>query len=97
MSDRKTSKIDIHTAVKYACILVFFALLSGLFSPIITHQYPDKVFTGMLVLFSGLMGALLIYKATQKEGKESLKYIILGGIIMAGSMAFIMAATGRFG
>ena len=69
-----------------------------MFSPVISGKYSDKVFTGVLVLFGGLMGALLIYKAT-KEGNENKKltYILVGGIIMFLDSVMIMASTGIFG
>jgi membrane associated rhomboid family serine protease len=91
-------KDNILTYVKYIYLLLFFALLSGLFYPIINKKYPDKVFTGTMILWVGLAGALLMYRATKEEDdKKKLKLIILGGVIMAGDVFFMFAASGIFG
>ena len=96
ISDSQTS--NILTYVKYIYLLFFFGLLSGLFYPIITKHYPDKPFTGIMILFAGLMGLLLIYKASKVEDqKKKFKYILIGGIIITGGLFFIIAGTGSLG
>lgn len=85
------------TTVKYVYILVYFALLSGLFYPIINKAYPDKVFTGMLVLLVGLSGALTLYKSVRDGGPHQTRGILIGGGIMFGDFMFMLAAIGSLG
>lgn len=82
---------------KYIYLLVFFSLLSGLFYPIVTGHYSDKVFTGVLILFIGLTGGLIMYKSSKVDESKKLKYILGGGTIMFVDLFFISAATGIFG
>ena len=57
------------TGVKYIYLIVFFALLAGFFYPLITDTSFDNLITGTLVLFIGLAGGVLVYKATTSESK----------------------------
>jgi multisubunit Na+/H+ antiporter MnhB subunit len=87
---------NIITGLKYIYLLFFFGFLSGLFYPIVTGYAPDKALTGILILWIGLIGILLLYKAAKEEEKR-LKYLIMGTIVVISDMFFIIAATGRFG
>lgn len=60
------------TGVKYIYLIVFFALLAGFFHPIITDTSFDNLITGTLVLFIGLAGGVLVYKAITSESKRGI-------------------------
>ncbi|MFQ5781674.1 MAG: hypothetical protein ACE5GR_01305 [Nitrosopumilus sp.] len=82
------------TGFKYIYLVAFFALLSGFFYPIITHQSFDNVILGVIVLFVGLAGGVLLYKAATSENK---RIIFLGGgfALITISLHFIFQFTGR--
>ncbi|MEK0318368.1 MAG: hypothetical protein QQN43_02215 [Nitrosopumilus sp.] len=83
------------TGVKYIYLIVFFALLAGFFHPIITDTSFDNVITGTLVLFIGLAGGVLVYKAVTSESKRGIFFG--GGFgLIAISLYFIFQMTGRF-
>ncbi len=83
------------TGVKYIYLVIFFALLAGFFHPIITYTSFDNVITGTLVLFIGLAGGVLVYKATTSESKRGIFFG--GGFgLIAISLYFIFQMTGRF-
>ena len=75
-------------------MVAFFALLSGFFHPIITGASFDSVISGVLVLFVGLAGGVLLYKAATSEKRRA---IFLGGgfALMAISLYYIFQFTGR--
>ena len=83
------------TGVKYVYLIFFFALLAGFFHPLITGASFDPVLTGVLVLFVGLAGAVLVFKAATSEKRRG---IFLGGGfgLIAISFAYILTVTGRF-
>lgn len=83
------------TGVKYIYLVVFFALLAGFFHPIITDTSFDNLITGTLVLFIGLAGGVLVYKAVTSESKRGIFFG--GGFgLIAISLYFIFQMTGRF-
>ncbi len=83
------------TGVKYIYLVVFFALLAGFFHPIITDTSFDNVIIGTLVLFIGLAGGVLVYKAATSESKRGIFFG--GGFgLIAISLYFIFQMTGRF-
>lgn len=83
------------TGVKYIYLIVFFALLAGFFHPIITDTSFDNLITGTLVLFIGLAGGVLVYKAITSESKRGIFFG--GGFgLIAISLYFIFQMTGRF-
>lgn len=81
--------------IKYAYLVAFFALLSGIFHPIITGASFDNVIIGILVLFVGLAGGVLVYKAATSEKRRGL-YLGGGFALIAISLAYIFQLTGRF-
>jgi len=83
------------TGIKYAYLVAFFALLSGIFHPIITGASFDNVIIGILVLFVGLAGGVLVYKAATSEKRRGL-YLGGGFALLAISLAYIFQLTGRF-
>jgi len=83
------------TGVKYIYLVVFFVLLAGFFHPIITDTSFDNVITGTLVLFIGLAGGVLVYKAITSESKRGIFFG--GGFgLIAISLYFVFQMTGRF-
>ncbi len=82
------------TSFKYSYLVAFFALLSGFFYPLITNTSFDGVVIGVLILFVGLAGGVLLYKATTSEKRRG---IFLGGgfALMAVSLYYIFQLTGR--
>jgi len=87
-----TSKILV--SFKYVYLVAFFALLSGFFHPLITNQSFDSVIIGVLVLFAGLAGGILLYKAVTSE-KNRIIFLGAGFTLIAVSLHFIFQITGR--
>ena len=57
---------------RYAYLLAIFALLAGVFFPLITPGIPyDYVIQGTAVLFLGLIGGILLFKATTSDRKST--------------------------
>jgi len=82
------------TSFKYIYLVAFFALLSGLFHPLITGTSFDGVIIGVLILFVGLAGGVLLYKTATSENRRG---IFLGGgfILIVISLHYIFQLTGR--
>jgi len=82
------------TGFKYVYLVAFFALLAGFFHPIITNTNFDSVIGGVLVLFVGLAGGVLLYKSATSENK---RMIFLGGgfSLISISLYYIFQFTGR--
>jgi len=79
---------------KYVYLIAFFALLSGFFHPLITNTSFDGVVIGVLVLFVGLAGGILLYKAATSENKRII-FLGAGFTLMTISLYFIFVLTGR--
>lgn len=92
LTTEKKSKIL--SGIKYTYITVFFALLAGFFSPLITGQSFDLVIIGVIVLFVGLGGAILVYKAAIAE-KYRIIYLASGFALITISLIFIYDIMGR--
>lgn len=82
------------TGAKYVYLIAFFALLSGFFYPLITGTSFDNVIFGVIVLFVGLAGAILVYKAAISENRRGI-YLGGGFGLIAISFAYIIQFTGR--
>ena len=83
------------TSVKYIYLVVFFALLAGVFHPLITGISFDNVIIGVIILFVGLAGGVLVFKAVTSESRREI--FLGGGFAMIGiSLFFIFQITGRF-
>ena len=82
------------TGAKYVYLVMFFALLAGFFHPLITGASFDNVILGVLVLFVGLAGAVLVYKAATSENRRAI-YLGGGFGLIAISFAYIIQFTGR--
>lgn len=82
-------------SVKYIYLVVFFALLAGFFHPLITGISFDNVIIGVIILFVGLAGGVLVFKAVTSESKREI--FLGGGFALIGiSLFFIFQITGRF-
>ena len=82
------------TGFKYVYLVAFFALLAGLFHPLITNSSFDNVIAGVLVLFVGLAGGVLLYRAATSESKRAI--FLAGGFVLMGiSLYYIFQFTGR--
>jgi hypothetical protein len=90
--NKTTSKIL--AGSKYIYLIAFFALLSGFFHPLITNTSFDSVVVGVMVLFVGLAGGILLYKSAVSEKR---RMIFLGGgfSLIAISLFYIFQITGR--
>jgi hypothetical protein len=82
------------TGIKYVYLVMFFALLAGFFNPLITGASFDTVILGTLILFVGLAGTVLIFKAATADKRRG---IFLGGGfgLIAISLTYIFQLTGR--
>ena len=92
LTTEKSSKIL--SGIKYVYITVFFALLAGFFSPFITDHSFDFVIIGVIVLFVGLGGAILVYKAATSE-KRRMIYLGSGFALITISLIFIYDIMGK--
>jgi len=74
---------------RYVYLLAIFALLSGVFFPLITPGVPyDYVVTGAATLFLGLAGGILLFKATTSDNRRGI-LIAIGFVLIAISLALI--------
>lgn len=89
-----TAATKVITSVKYAYLVGFFALLSGIFYPFIQGGGLDYTIFGVVILFVGLAGGILVYKAATSEKKRGI-YIGIGFGLIAISLAYILQFTGR--
>ncbi|KFM14950.1 hypothetical protein AAA799O18_00420 [Marine Group I thaumarchaeote SCGC AAA799-O18] len=75
-SQIQTSKPILSQIPRYVYLIAFFALLSGVFFPLITddprEQNPDNVIKGTGTLFIGLVGAILVFKSTTSDKKRGI-------------------------
>ena len=83
------------TSAKYIYLIIFFALLAGFFHPLITNTSFDDVIIGVIILFVGLAGGILVYKATTLETKKEI-FLAGGFALIAISLFYIFQLTGRF-
>jgi len=86
---------SILAGIKYVYLIFFFALLSGMFYPII-EQNADatEVVAGVLILFVGLGGALCLYKASISE-KRQKTYLVVGFAILTVALFLVFSISGR--
>lgn len=73
---------------------MFFALLSGFFYPLISGAPFDNVIFGVIVLFVGLAGSVLVYKAATSDKRRGI-YLGGGFGLISISFAYIIQFTGR--
>ena len=91
LDNTKTSKPTIILAQipRYVYLLAIFALLSGVFFPLITPGVPsDHVIQGIATLFLGLVGAILLFKAVTSDTKQGI-FIVVGFALITISLVLI--------
>ena len=91
IADTKTSSPNtvLSQIPRYAYLLAFFALLAGIFFPLITYQTSfDAVIQGIAALFLGLAGAILLFKAATSDKRRGI-FIAIGFALIAISLALI--------
>ena len=91
LENTKTSKPTTILAQipRYAYLLAIFALLSGVFFPLITPEVPfDYVIQGTAVLFLGLVGGILLFKAATSDNRRGI-LIVIGFTLIAICLALI--------
>ena len=82
------------TGAKYVYLIIFFAFLAGIFHPIINERPLDDVIFGVIVLFVGLAGSILVFKAATTENKRGI-FLGVGFGLIAISFYYIIQFTGR--
>ena len=81
---------------RYVYLLAIFALLSGVFFPLITPGIPfDYTIQGTAALFLGLAGGILLFKATTSDNRRGM-LIAIGFALIAISLALIFQTVFRF-
>jgi len=74
---------------RYVYLLAIFALLSGVFFPLITPEVPfDYVIQGTAILFLGLVGGILLFKATTSDNRRRI-LIAIGFALITISLVLI--------
>jgi len=87
----KTSKLNtiLSQIPRYAYLLAIFALLAGVFFPLITPGISfDLVIQGTATLFLGLVGAILLFKAATSDNRRGI-FIAMGFALIAISLVLI--------
>ena len=87
----KTSKPNTILAQipRYAYLIAIFALLTGVFFPLITPGVSfDLVIQGTATLFLGLVGAILLFKAAASDKRRGI-FIGVGFALITISLALI--------
>ena len=85
LDNTKTSKPTTILAQipRYAYLVAIFALLAGVFFPLITPNIPyDWVIQGTATLFLGLVGGILLFKATTSDNRRGI-LIAIGFTLIA--------------
>ena len=60
------------SGIKYVYLIVCFALLSGVFYPLVTGEGWNETLKGIGILFVGLFGGILLYKSIMSEKRRGL-------------------------
>jgi len=79
---------------KYIYLVVFFALLAGFFHPLISGDSFVSVIFGIIVLFVGLVGGILLSKSATSEKRQIIYFGGAFGMVIF-SLALIFLITGR--
>ena len=83
--DTSTSFFKPAGIIKYVYLIVFFALLAGIMAPIVnpleTGATFEVSFKGIGILFVGLAGGILIFKATTSI-ENRMTFLIIGFALM---------------
>ena len=74
---------------RYVYLLVIFALLAGVFFPLITPGVPfDFIILGIATLFLGLVGTILLFKAVTSDKTRGI-FIAVGFALITISLVLI--------
>ena len=74
---------------RYVYLLAIFALLSGVFFPLITPGVSfDHVIQGAATLFLGLVGAILLFKAVTSDTRREI-FIVVGFALITISLVLV--------
>ena len=87
----KTSKLNtiLSQIPRYAYLLAIFALLAGVFFPLITPGVSfDLVIQGIATLFLGLVGAILLFKGATSDKRRGI-FIAVGFTLIIISLVLI--------
>ena len=80
------------SGTKYAYILAAVALLSGIFTPLTIGEEVDSVILGMLSVFLGLAGGIVIFLGIKSQKFTTI--LVCGGLaMMVGSLILIYEST----
>ena len=60
------------SGVKYVYLIVCFALLSGIFYPLVTGEGWEESLKGIGILAVGLFGGILLYKSVTSEKRRGV-------------------------
>ena len=97
ISSEKTSfdfKSLLLSGTKYAYIIAAVALLCGIFTPLTMGVEIEAVIFGMLSIFLGLGGGIVIFLGIKYQKFTTL--MVLGGLgMMFGSLLLIYESTNR--
>jgi uncharacterized membrane protein len=91
IEDTKTSSTNtiLSQIPRYAYLLAFFALLAGVFVPLIIYQVSfDLVIQGIATLFLGLAGAILLFKGVTSDKRRGI-FIAIGFALISISLTLI--------
>ena len=91
------TKPRITSGIKYAYITGIAALLSGIFTPFTLGYELETIVFGILVLFAGLLGGILIFKGI---GHKKSYILTLGGtglMILSLILIYELAERSLFG
>jgi len=91
LENTKTPKLNtaLSQILRYVYLLAFFALLAGIFYPLITPRISfDEVIQGTAALFLGLAGAILLFKGATSDKRRGI-FIVVGFALTIISLASI--------
>ena len=97
ISEKPSNKITFSTVGKYICLIASAALVSGIFTPLTLGIELDKIVFGMLTLFLGLGGGVLIlFSVKNQESKTLLLCAGLGLIFTSVIIMYELAELSLF-
>ena len=82
------------SGVKYVYLIVCFALLSGIFYPLVTGEGWEQSLKGIGILSVGLFGGILLYKSITSEKRRGVLMCCGFGLI-AVSLIIIYELAGK--
>ena len=82
------------SGVKYVYLIVCFALLSGIFYPLVTGDGWNETLKGIGILAVGLFGGILLYKSITSEKRRGVLMCCGFGLIVV-SLIIIYELAGK--